>query len=67
MKKKPETRILNELVAGLTQAAGACSQFTHVLQDPRWMGVRHTIDMCKEYCVAKATIQAVKVRAKVSV
>ncbi len=58
---KSQSRILNEMVDGITQAAGACSQLIHTMQDPRWMTIREMLELTKEGMVASATYAAKKI------
>lgn len=51
MKTEPTVRnksqLLTDILDGLTQANGGCSQLMHSLRDPRWMMVREQIDRTK--------------------
>lgn len=46
-----ETQLLSELMQGLTEASGSASQLIHLLQDPRFIPMRDTIDMVKAGCL----------------
>lgn len=46
-----ETQMLKDLMDGLTQASGSASQMIHMLQDPRFIPMRDTIDMVKAGCL----------------
>jgi len=56
-----QPRILNELIEGLRQASGGCSQLTHALGDPRWMMIRECVDLTQEGVLSLATFAASKV------
>lgn len=43
-----QPKILNELIAGLKQAAGGASQLIHQLDDPRWIMIREAIELTQE-------------------
>lgn len=47
----PETQLLSEFMAGLTDASGSASQLIHLLQDPRFIPMRDTLDMVKAGCL----------------
>lgn len=60
VKISEQPKLLKELAEGLTQAAGACSQLTHALQDPLWMDFRETLEMTQERVMKVATFEARK-------
>lgn len=60
-----QPKLLNELIEGLTQAIGACSQLTHTMQDPRWMTMREMVELAREGATLTATFEARKIRPKI--
>lgn len=55
-----QPKILKDLCDSLTQAAGAASQLTHSMQDPRWMLIRESLDLTKEGVIQVITFEASK-------
>lgn len=60
MTEKTPAKLLNDLIGGLSQASGACSQLVHMRQDPRFMLLRKTIDSASSVCKAHAQFSATK-------
>lgn len=57
---KSPARLLNEMIGGLAQSTGGCSQLLHMRQDPRWMMMRKVIESASDVCKQHATISAQK-------
>lgn len=47
-KEVSVTHLLVEMIEGLRQAEGACSQLIHSHQDFRWSIIRESIELTKE-------------------
>jgi hypothetical protein len=62
-KLQEAPKILNNLIDGLKQASGGCSQLIHGRQDMGWLVLRQAIDLATEGCISVATFQATKVTA----
>lgn len=58
LKIHDQPRLLSELLEGITQAEGACSQLIHAMQDPRFMVMRHALELTKEGIIEVATFNA---------
>lgn len=53
-----QPKILNDMLEGLGQAIGACSQLIHFLQDPRFILLRDFLDLAHEGITEQATLYA---------
>lgn len=58
--ERTQPQMLQQLIEGLTQAEGACSQIIHQHEDPRWMMIRQALSLTKEGCFLRATFEAKK-------
>jgi hypothetical protein len=47
-KERTQPEMLKEMVESLSQAEGAASQLIHMLQDPRFMVIRESLQLAKE-------------------
>lgn len=43
-----QPKLLNDLIEGLAQSAGAASQILHAHRDPRWFVIRDALELAKE-------------------
>lgn len=43
-----QPRLLKDLLDSIKQASGGSSQLIHQLQDPRWMIIRQSLELCQE-------------------
>lgn len=66
IKVSDQPKLLNELIEGLTQAIGGCSQLTHTMQDPRWMQMREMIELARERVMYEASFEARKIKMVVN-
>ena len=55
--QEENAKFLREIIEGLDQAIGACSQFIHVFQDPRWNTIRNMLLTVKEGIMIASTVQ----------
>ena len=63
--ERTQPQILGELINALSQASGGASVLIHLLQDPRFIIIRDTLDLVKEGCIELAP-QALKVKPRES-
>ena len=59
MTVKPRPALLmGDMIDGLTQATGACSQLIHLLQAPQFIFIREMLDGAKHATTMMATYEA---------
>lgn len=58
MKEQTAPQLLNQMIDGLKQASGGCSQLIHTRQDPRFLVLRQAIDLAVEGIIGLATFEA---------